>query len=404
MPFLPAPQLASHLATGALHAVYVVTSAEVPQDRYAKGSQPQRKPSADPHALLAAAHAIEARALAGGDPMLDRVSIDYLDGDREATGVHQLIAHELRSVSLFGGRRVVTVVHCDKLEFAAAGATKAKSRKKQVGDDPLEQLLQHVEPGAGQPPFVLILVAEQLDRRRKGFKLLADQALVVEVPPLSAPELQAWLQDEAAPHGIGVDSDVAAMLFSRLGTAEPARLRQTGARVLLEAGPGGRATARMVADSVPLDRETAVWDLTNAVAAGDPVKAMLVLHRMTAHATSTEQGREVRKILGALIGHYSALLHAVAGLLARKSPYQVATETGLHAFRVEKLFAQAHGMHPRDVELALASVAEAELVVTSSAMGDSRSASVRWLEQLVLALCHRRPLRRRRPMTVMDTL
>lgn len=94
-------------------------------------------------------------------------------GDPTATvkpGVHAGIAHETRSTSLFGGRRVVSVTHADSLNFGKA----PKRRKKAApasAKDPLELLVSSL-PTEGNLPIVLILQAVRFDRRKRAFKVL----------------------------------------------------------------------------------------------------------------------------------------------------------------------------------------------------------------------------------------
>jgi DNA polymerase III delta subunit len=396
----PGPDLDRHLASGALHAVYLVTSAEVEE----RGRNEER-PGADPQALLAAARTVEQAALKGGDASLDLVKIDYLDGDSQGGGIHALIVSEARSMSLFGGRRVITVVHADELAFAEGDGAKVKGRKKaSQGDDPLEVLVSTLDSSSTRPPFVLILVAEHFDRRRRSYKALAQAGAVVEVAPMTVQALQTWLESEGRPWSIQIERNVAQTIWNRLGGSDAARLRQTADRLILDAGPKGQLTVRMVEDSVPMDREAAIWAITDAIADEDVTRALTVLHLMLGGLTTTERMGEVMRIMGFLNSQYTALLHVASGRARGKGEAVMVQELGMNAYRLKNLVRQLNAMKPGRLEVALSALDAADQVLKSSALGDAKVASVRWMEQLVIALARGLPLRLRRASSVLDAL
>lgn len=395
--------LAAHLASGRLHGVYLVTSAEV-EDR-ARGDD---RPGADPQALLAVARAIEAAALIGGDAALDLVKVDYLDGDHQGGGIHALVAQEARSMSLFGGRRVITILHADALTFADAAsddAPKIKGKRRgPVGVDPLEALVTLLDPVAGKPPFVLIFVAEHFDRRKKAFKTLAQAGILVDVAPLTEASLQAYLEAEAAPFGISVEPRVASKIKERLGEGDASRLRQTADRLLLDAGPRGVLTVRMVETSVPMDREAAIWAITDAIADEDVTRALTVLHLMLDPATASEREGENLRIIGFLNSNYTAMMHLASAWARNKPDAQIVEELGMNPWRLKNLARQLRTMRAGRLELALAAVDAADHVLKSTAIGERKVATTRWMEQLVVALARGTPLRLRPAPAILGAL
>lgn len=394
--------LAKHLGAGKLFPVYLVTSGEVEE----RGRSEER-PGADPQALLATARLIEQAALAGGDPSLDLVRIDYLDGDFLGQGIHFAISQEARSVSLFGGRRVVTVSHADKLEFDAGkpkGGAKVKSRKDMGGEDPLEALVEGVRGLSGGPPFVLIFIAEHFDRRRRAWKTMAQVGSVVEVAPLTVQTLQTYMETEAETWRIRIERGVGQRMWDRLGGSDAARLRQTADRLLLDAGPDGAVTVRQVEASVPLDRDAAMWAITDALAEEDVTRALTVLHLMLDHAAPSQRDGEVMKMMGFLSSHYLALMRLASAQMRNLSEGQIAAETGLHPFRLKNLGRQLRTMKTGRLELAVSALDSADAILKSSGIGDRRVAVTRWMEQLMVALARGVPLRLNSASTVLDTL
>lgn len=400
----PGPVLDAHLNSGDLHAIYLVTSGET-EDR----GRNEERASADPQSLLQTARAIEKAALQGGDPTMDLVKIDYLDGDHSGVGMHQIIAHEARSVSLFGGRRVVSVVHADDLTFASAadaveGDKPKRGKKKAGGDDALELLATALNPLDMRPPFVIILVAEHFDRRKRAFKLLATAGCIVEVPPMTVGALQAYLEATAQPYGIRVEKQVAQRIWDRLGGADAARLRQSADRLILDAGSQGVITVRLVDEAVPLDRDAASWAITDAIAAEDVTRALAVLHLMLENVTSTERIAEMLKLMGFLVSQYTNMLQVAALKLRNKQEAEIASELAIHPFRLRNMQQLLRTMKPMRLELAIITIDQADHVLKSSALGDSHMSIIRWLEQLVIALCHGTPLRLQRQNTLADAL
>ncbi len=393
--FADGPDLDAHLAKAHLCALYLVTSADPVDDR----RRNEEPPTADPQALRAAVARIEAAALRGGDPALDQVRIDYLDGDHAGDGVHALIASEARSISLFGGRRVISVLHCEEFDFDAGGRKRKPSKKaaaapgatEEAATDPLERLLQGLPPareGLGRPPFVLILSATRFDRRKRAWAELQQRGVVVAVAPLDPAGLQAYVEEQARLFGIRVDRQVAQRIWDRLGGGESARLKQTADRLLLDAGPGGTLTVAQVEAVVPMDREAAVWAITDAVAEADAQRGLAVLHMLLEHE------QEPIAICAALAANLRGLLRIADAIgQGRSSEAELAAETGMHPYRAKLVAQQVRRMKPQQLERALQTVADLDVQLRASLIPDRKIASARWLESAILALCAGLPMR-----------
>ncbi len=388
------PDLEAHLAKSQLCALYLVTSADPVDDR----RRTEEPPTADPAALRAAVARIEAAALRGGDPALDQVRIDYLDGDHAGDGVHALIASEARSMSLFGGRRVISVLHCEEFDYDAGGRKRKPSKKaaaageaEEAATDPLERLLQSLpaaREGLGRPPFVLILSATRFDRRKRAWAELQQRGVLVAVAPMDPPGLQAYIEEQARIFGIRVDRQVAQRIWDRLGGGESARLKQTADRLLLDAGPGGTLTVAQVEAVVPMDREAAVWAITDAIAEADAQRGLTVLHMLLEHE------QEPIAICAALAANLRGLLRVADAIgQGRTTEAELAAHTGWHPYRAKLVAQQVRRMKPQQLERALQTVADLDVQLRASMIPDRKIASARWLESAILALCSGQPMR-----------
>jgi DNA polymerase III delta subunit len=272
------------------------------------------------------------------------------------------------------------VTHAEGLDFAA---------DDRRGRDPLETVLSSL-PAAGRAPFVLILVAERFDRRRRAYRVLSDKGVVVGVAPQSPQRLQARLEEEGRNLGIRVESGVAQVVWNRLGGSEPARLRHALDQLLLDAGPGGSVTVKRAEAVVPMDREAAIWAISDAIAGGDALRALGVLGLLI------EQGHDALAINGFLASHYRALAKVAVLCRAGAARDEVIRASGLHPFRAAKMIDEIESARPGRLERALLAIDEADAILKSSSQGDGKATPGRWLEQLVLALIRGTRLRRPR--------
>ncbi len=378
------PALERHLAEEPLQPVYLVISA--PPAPKANRSSTESPPTADPDALNAVTRIIELAALAGGDPSIDHVKVDYIDGDHLAVGIHNVIVGEARSVSLFGGRRVVSITHADTMEYGSARAGgRSRKRGSDLTVDPLERLVNGL-PKGGPAPFVLIFVAERLKRNERAYKHLAAAGAVVTVAALNPIRLQRYLEESGTRFDIKVDRGVGQRIWDRLGGGDGARLRQTADRLLLDVGQGGHLNVRRVEDVVPMDREAAIWAITDAISSGDTARCLGVLHLLL------QQGTAPLAMVGFLASHYRSAMQVLSMKGQGLDRAGVAAATGIHAFRVGKMMGQLYNVRPETIEMAIATLAEADTVLKSSNLGSD--AGARWMEQVLLALTRGRPLRK----------
>lgn len=346
---------------------------------------------ADPAELIVARRMIEDRALKGCDRSVDHAVVDYADENSDM-GVHGVIANEARSTSLFGGRRVVSVTHADSIELGKAPKRRTK-KAAPPANDPLELLIDSL-PEGGDPPVVLVFQAVAFDRRKRVFKLLAERGAVVEVTPPDATTLRAYFEDIASQYNIQVDRAVAQRLWDQLGGGDPARLRQTADRLLLDVGEGGRLTVDRVMDLVPRDRESQVFAITDAVNAGNVVRAIEVTHLLIEH------GEQPLMIIGTLAAHYRKLLQVDGAIRAgARRPDEVAKALGMNPYYASKLHSQVQRMRPGALRRAIGTIAAADLALKQTSIGDAKKSQRRWMEEVLISLVRGRRLRSRWSVT-----
>jgi len=248
----------------------------------------------DPVYLLLGADDVEKSALAAEfaevvDEGLRAFNVDRLhagdmtSGDKLADGVSSLIA-AVRTLPMMAPRRIVTVSQAEMLLVP-----KRESEAATRALDVLEAMLKVPEPHT-----TLVLVAGNIDKRGRMYKLLARQATIVECGTLEdAADAERWVRTRVAAVGAEIDPVAARRLAERAGT-DLKRLRGEVDRLLLYAMGQARISVedvREVAGPAELQDD---WAMTNAIEAGQGSEALRQL------ALMLDAGAPAEKVLGQL--------------------------------------------------------------------------------------------------------
>ena len=203
-------------------------------------------------------------ALVGPDPFLQLLKLAEIQRDLpkdaqriDVEGERAELAEvldELRSFAMFGGRKVVVVRDAD--EFI--------TRFRQ----PLEEYV-----AAPSDSATLVLRVASLPGNQRIHKAIARVGKVEDCSPPK--DLARWVADRArSAHGVVMDADAARMLVDLVGD-DMGRLDNEIAKLAIDADEtGGKVGAQKVSQTVAFQREQEMWDLTNALAAGDAAEAL----------------------------------------------------------------------------------------------------------------------------------
>ena len=218
-------------------------------------------------------------ALAGADAFLQRQYLTQIldaagadaqrsdiDGDKaEPAGVFD----ELRSVAMFGGRRVVVIRDAEVFI----------SRHR----DAVEAYL-----GSPTTENVLVLRCSSLPKNQKVYKLASKAGQVVACDAPKAGELPRWLIERAkSVHDLKLSRD-AAMLLADLIGVDLGSLDNELAKLAIRVGPGNEARPEHVADDVTFRREQQMWTLTDALTQGNSAGALRTWRQLVATDDSAE--------------------------------------------------------------------------------------------------------------------
>jgi DNA polymerase-3 subunit delta len=302
---LSSDQLPAQLA-GALLPVYLVSGDE-------------------PLLMAEAADAIRARARALGFAERQQVFIE-----RSAAAWDEALG-ATQTLSLFASRRILEIrMHSAKPGHGAAALLRLIAA---AGDD-----------------LLLLILAPRLDRDAQGaewVRAVQDRGAWLPLWPIDAARLPGWLRERLRAADLQV-SDAALALLAEATEGNLLAARQEIEKLSLRLGPGARVDVAELADTLSDSARFSVFQLTDAIGARDPARALRVLAGLQA------EGGEAVMVLWWLV----RALHGQAGApggyggrrvaqeprpaaLARPLPMARLVARAARADRVAK--GQAHG-------------------------------------------------------------
>ena len=243
-------------------------------------------------------------------PALRAFNEDVIEG-RGATATRVLSA--ARTLPMMGPKRLVLVREIGAMTAAELGG-----------------LIEYLE--APSPSTVLVATAAKADKRLKFFSVAAKKGVMHE---LTAPrDLNGWVNDEARGRKIAIKPDAVRRLTEAVG-ADLSRLSLVLDQLALYAGEGVAIAVDDVDDLVADTRERSVFELTDAIGAGDRRRAMAAVaalcdQRQSAVGVVAMLGRHMRQL--------SVYRAARAGGVAKS---EMARVLGVPPFVVDKIGRQA---------------------------------------------------------------
>jgi len=236
-------------------------------------------------------------ALIGSDALLQQEALAQVlrqlpstvqrtDYDGETAELAQIL-DELRSFALFGSEKLVVVRNAEQL------ISRFRS--------PIEEYVAHPSPSA-----TLVLRLSSLPSNQRIYKLIVKVGKIESCEPPK--DVAKWIVDRArSNHGLSVSTDAARFLADLIGD-ELGRIDNELAKLAL-ASDSNEIGEDQIAAMVVFQREREMWDLTNALAAGNPDEAV-TRWRQLVQSDSSAQFRavtwlciwleNVRKALGML--------------------------------------------------------------------------------------------------------
>ena len=223
--------------------------------------------------------------------------------------------------------------------------------------EPLERALADMPPDT-----VLVLIA-----RGKAQQKLAKAAEKAggEVRSYDSPkpwEMPKWVVERAREEGLRLDSEAAKALVASVGTGQQ-RLAREGEKLAIAAHPEGTLTAEQVEELAPAEATRGVFDLADALVAGDTRTALGIAERLQ------ERGEHGSKLMFAITRRLREV-HAAASMLEQGVPEQkVGDALGVPRWAVKKTLAAAKKADRVALEHAICEFADLEVELRGGGSG-----------------------------------
>jgi DNA polymerase-3 subunit delta len=214
------------------------------------------------------------------------------------------------------------------------------------------------------PRSTLILLAGELDRRKKFYKTLRESACTAEFPYLKGPALQRWAEAYSKKKGYRISSAATRKLVELAGS-DLRSLAMELEKVLLFAGKDKQIPESAVDDLVRESRQQSIFELINAVGRRDRSGALRFLANLLC------MGEHPLVIVAMLARHCRQMLIAQEGLLEGKAAAAIGGAAQIPPFMLNQFLQQARATDSKSVQQMFLRLAEIDRQLKSSA-GDGR--------------------------------
>jgi DNA polymerase III subunit delta len=256
------------------------------------------------------------------------------------------VLQRAQTMPMLAKRQVIIVEGVESLEKAGE-----KTREEVV--DALEKYLESPAPFT-----VLLLEAGSMDKRQKYYKLLAEQALIVELT-IGGESAAALAMQMAKDCGAEIDRD-AATLLAEILNSEPSRMRIEIEKLATYVQKGERITPRVVEELVLAARKNTIWQLADMLATRQRAPALVFLDNLL------REGEQPVGLIGGIAWRYRKLIEA-RDLPAGTSGFQAARTLQMNPVAAETAVREAHRIPKKNLLAGLVALAEADSRLKSSA-------------------------------------
>lgn len=319
--------------------------------------------------------------LAASDEMCDGDSVT-LDGRVLSAG--ELLAHATAMPFLSSSRLVVV----EGLLAAIGEAKRGGGKRGKGADDPLEPWRRAAktlaDPATMPETTTLVFVDGELAKSNPAFTMFAPIARTIDHPPLSKEELPTWIAARAKTKGVKLAPRSLVALVQLIGPdlwALDNELDKLSAFACAEV-----VEPETVTQVVSSAREAIIWDLTDALVAGDEHKALATMRGLL------DEGGAAQQLLFMVVRQFRQLV-LVKDLRERGvRADEVARAAAIPPFRLSAVSATASRFSWPTLRRAYATILGADLSVKRGLSGDEDA-----LQLLIHELCSLAPASGPRP-------
>lgn len=207
------------------------------------------------------------------DQFVEQIPLDVRDFNLDVFEEQSVSYSELKdavsTLPVFCDQRLVVLKNSRLL------GTAGKKNRGGISEEQLFQVLNNLNSAS----CLLILAEGNVDRRKKAYKLIAEQGEVKEFGPLKGRELLAWLNDQFEQRGKKIAKDAAQLILDSC-SGSLSQLLQEVEKISLYCGERPLIDKGTVSGLIsPINQET-IFQLVDAVAEKNGKLALQILQRM----------------------------------------------------------------------------------------------------------------------------
>ena len=224
----------------------------------------------------------------------------------------------------------------------------------------LSRSIEKLEAYATQPQTTTILVIcyknKKLDKRKKLYKAISKNGIIVETKKLYDDKLPAWIEQRVREQQRKIDFKAAAVLAESVG-ADLGTLHNQINKLCLIVTQGESINADHIEQHVGISKEYNNFELRKALGNGHTAKAYKIVHFFGRHPRQHPLLVTIRSL-----HNYFVQLLTYHGLPS-KNPDAVAKALGIHPFFVREIEQAAMRYPLKSIVPILGSIKKADLVV-----------------------------------------
>ena len=227
------------------------------------------------------------------------------------------------------------------------------ARLREADEDSLIRYLNNPSPAT-----VMIFIADDLDKRKRSTKVLLDNCVVVDFPPLKDAEAKTWAKSRLKELKVTADDAVLSEIISLVGTDVQTLFNEID-KLASAVADTGRITSVVVDELIGRSRELSNFELGDHLLANNRKRALETLHRLL------DDGAEPVMLIGLIAGNYHRLALAKY-LLAKGGREEVFRNISLPPFKRDAYIANLQRNDAAKIARGLQLTAAADLAIKTS--------------------------------------
>lgn len=192
----------------------------------------------------------------------------------------------------------------------------------------INPLLSYLENPLTSTILVFCYKYGKFDKRKKTYKAIEKNGVVVESTPLYDNKVPGWIEDFVIAKGFKINQQATFMLAEYLGN-DLSKIANELEKLMLNIAQGQEIGLKLVQDNIGISREYNVFELQTALSKKDVYKANQIINYFEANPRSNP----IVLVLGNLNNFFSKVL--VYHYVKDKSPQNLARELGVNPYFIK---------------------------------------------------------------------